>query len=310
MIEFERATKEFDGHRAIDEFSLAVPRGEFCVLIGASGSGKSTALRLVNRLIAASAGTIRVDGMDVGAVPVERLRRGIGYVIQSVGLFPHWSVEDNIATVPRLLGWPEERVRARVNELLGLLRLDPEIARRRPHQLSGGQAQRIGVARALAADPAILLMDEPFASLDAITRSALQDELASIHRATGKTILFVTHDIDEALKLGDSVAVIDRGRLVQHGSPRAILEAPAAPLVAMLVGDDGMRLLAVRTVAEVMRPLDGEAPPAGEPVEPATNLRGALAAMVARRADRLAVKGADGRLDGVLSLGDIVRAGQ
>ncbi len=306
MIEFEHVTKEFDGRRVIDDFSLAVPRGEFCVLIGASGSGKSTALRLVNRLIATTAGTVRVDGEDVGAVPIERLRRGIGYVIQSVGLFPHWSVADNVATVPRLLGWPEEKVLDRVAELLALLRLDPEIAPRRPHQLSGGQAQRVGVARALAADPAILLMDEPFAALDAITRSALQDELAQIHRTTGKTILFVTHDIDEALKLAESIAVIDHGRLVQHGSPRAILEAPAGPLVGNLVGEDGLRLLAVRTVSDVARPLDGEAAPNGEPIDGATTLRAALSVMVERRVERLGVKGSDGQIAGTLTLGDIV----
>jgi osmoprotectant transport system ATP-binding protein len=310
MIEFEHVAKEFDARRIIADFSLAIPRGEFCVLIGASGSGKSTALRLVNRLIDATAGTIRVDGKDVRAVPIERLRRGIGYVIQSVGLFPHWSVEDNIATVPRLLGWPEAKVSARVIELLSLLRLDPEIGRRRPHQLSGGQAQRVGVARALAADPAILLMDEPFAALDAITRSALQDELAQIHRATGKTILFVTHDIDEALKLAESIAVIDHGRLVQHGSPRTILEAPAGPMVATLLGEDGLRLLAVRTVSDVARPLDGEGKPSGEPIDGAMTLRAALSAMVARRVDCLAVKGADGGITKALRLADIVEAGR
>ena len=310
MIQIERVVKEFDGRRVIDDLSLAVPQGELCVLIGASGSGKSTALRLVNRLVAADAGTIRVNGADVATVPVERLRRGIGYVIQSVGLFPHWSVEDNIATVPRLLGWPEARVRDRVAALLDLLRLDAEIAKRRPHQLSGGQAQRVGVARALAADPAILLMDEPFGALDPITRSALQDELANIHRATGKTILFVTHDIDEALKLAGRIAVIDRGRIVQVGTPRQVLEAPAEPLVAALIGEDGLRLLAVRTAADAARPLDGQAVPEGEPLDGAAPLRAALSAMLARRTDRIAVKGADGRVTGTIALGDIVRNGR
>ena len=310
MIEFQHVAKEFDGRRVIDDFSLTVRSGEFCVLLGASGSGKSTALRLVNRLLAVSAGTIRVAGKDIAGIPVEQLRRGIGYVIQSVGLFPHWSVADNIATVPRLLGWPEARVQVRVSELLNLLRLDAEIARRRPHQLSGGQAQRVGVARALAADPAVLLMDEPFGALDAITRGALQDELARIHHATGKTILFVTHDIDEALKLAGSIAVIDKGRILQHGSPAAILESPADPLVAALVGEDGLRLLAVRKCGETMRPLDGNAMPTSEPIEASAPLRTALATMLARRTDRLVVRNADGRVVGLLTLGDIVRSGK
>ena len=310
MIEFERVTKEFEGRRAVDDLSLTVSEGELCVLIGASGSGKSTALRLINRLVTASAGTIRVGGADVATIEIEHLRRGIGYVIQSVGLFPHWSVADNIATVPRLLGWPEAKVRARIAELLDLLRLDPDIGRRRPHQLSGGQAQRIGVARALAADPGILLMDEPFGALDAITRGALQDELARIHHATGKTILFVTHDIDEALKLADRIVVIDKGRIVQEGTPRAILESPAGPLVSALVGEDGLRLLSVRAIGDVAQTIDGHVPPTGEPIDAALPLRAALVAMLARRTDRLAVRNTNGIVTSIVTLADIVRNGR
>jgi len=239
VIGFEHAIKTYDGRRAVDDLSLAIAPGEFCVLIGPSGCGKSTTLRMVNRLVEADAGTIRVCGEDVRTLAVEALRRRIGYVIQSVGLFPHWSVADNIATVPRLLGWPEARVRDRVAELLDLLRLDAAIAGRRPHLLSGGQAQRVGVARALAADPDLLLMDEPFGALDAITRAVLQDELARIHKATGKTILFVTHDIDEALRLADTIAVMDQGRIVQCDAPNVLLAKPADPLVRALLGGRG-----------------------------------------------------------------------
>ncbi|HUI34022.1 MAG TPA: ABC transporter ATP-binding protein, partial [Stellaceae bacterium] len=202
MIEIERVSKSYDGFTVVDDLSLSVPQGAFCVLLGPSGCGKSTTLRMINRLVDFDGGAIRVGGENVRAVAPEVLRRRIGYVIQSNGLFPHWRVADNIATVPRLLGWARERIEARVDELLALLRLDPLTYRSKfPHQLSGGEQQRVGVARALAANPDVLLMDEPFAAVDPITRDALQGEIARIHRETSKTILFVTHDIEEALRL-------------------------------------------------------------------------------------------------------------
>ena len=218
MITFDGVSKLYGETKAVDGLSLAVQPGEMLMLIGASGSGKSTALKLANRLEDCSMGTIRLDGDDIGRMQVETLRRRMGYAIQSVGLFPHWTVARNIATVPRLLGWPRAKILDRIRELLVLVQLDPDpdrIAERFPHQLSGGQQQRVGVARALAADPDVLLMDEPFGALDPITRGVLQTELLRIHRRTGKTIMFVTHDVNEALTLGTRIALLDRGRLVQ-----------------------------------------------------------------------------------------------
>ncbi|HEY5208817.1 MAG TPA: ATP-binding cassette domain-containing protein [Stellaceae bacterium] len=246
MIALDGVSCVIGGRRIVDRVSLTVADGEFCALVGPSGSGKSTTLKTINRLVPISDGVIRIDGADIVAANVEALRRSIGYVIQSIGLFPHWTVADNIATVPRLLGWPEDRRRHRVAELLTLLRLDPAAAEKYPHQLSGGQQQRVGVARALAADPAILLMDEPFGALDPITRTALQTELAAIHRRLGKTILFVTHDIDEALRLADRIAILDAGRLVQVGTPEELLANPASDFVREFVGDPELRRLALK----------------------------------------------------------------
>ena len=307
MIAFDGVTKRFGRWTAVDDVSFTVAAGEFRVLIGPSGSGKSTVLKMINRLIAPDAGTIRVDGEDIARLKPEALRRRMGYVIQDVGLFPHWTVERNIATVPDLLGWPKARVRDRVTALLTLLNLDPERHRGAyPHQLSGGQRQRVGVARALAAEPHILLMDEPFSALDPITRRSLQAEMAAIHKATGTTIVFVTHDMDEALTLASQIAVLDRGRLVQTGTPLDILTRPADGTVRDLVGreDWGLKRLAVETVAERLR--TGETAP-GEPLRVEAPLRHALAEMVARGTDRLPVTDGQGRPAGVLHLADLVR---
>jgi osmoprotectant transport system ATP-binding protein len=246
MIELDRVSRIVGGRRVVDGVTLTVANGEFCALVGPSGSGKSTTLKTINRLVPVSEGAIRIDGKDIAQANAEELRRSIGYVIQSIGLFPHWTVADNIATVPRLLGWPEDNRRRRVTELLDLLRLDPAEAAKYPHQLSGGQQQRVGVARALAANPNILLMDEPFGALDPITRTALQTELAAIHRRLSKTILFVTHDIDEALRLADRVAIVDGGRLIQVGTPDEILSNPASDFVREFVGDPELRRLALK----------------------------------------------------------------
>jgi osmoprotectant transport system ATP-binding protein len=307
MIEFEAVTKRYDGRAVVDALSLTIPTGAFCVLLGSSGCGKSTTLRMINRLVATDAGTIRIGGRDMQAVPPETLRRQIGYAIQSTGLFPHWTVADNIATVPRLLKWPTARIDARVDELLHLFRLDPAAFRGKyPHQLSGGEQQRVGVARALAADPETLLMDEPFAAVDPITRDALQAELAHIHRASDKTIVFVTHDIDEALRLATMIAVMDRGRIVQCAAPLDLLEHPANDFVRDFVGRQGLglKLLSLRRVGERLR--RGETA-TGDPLCEETSLRDALAAMTAAGTDRLPVADTEGRAIGVVTLADLVR---
>jgi osmoprotectant transport system ATP-binding protein len=307
MIELEHISKRYDGRPVVDDLSLTVPDGAFCVLLGPSGCGKSTTLRMINRLVPFDSGAIRIAGEDIRDVPEEALRRRIGYAIQSIGLFPHWTVEDNIATVPRLLNWPRTRIRDRVTELLELLRLDPESYRRKyPHQLSGGEQQRIGVARALAADPELLLMDEPFGAVDPITRDALQNEIARIHAATKKTIFFVTHDIEEALRLATVIAILERGRLAQWGAPIDIVERPASAFVRDFVGGEGsgLKLLGLRKISERMRP--GESA-VGVPLSADASLREALAAMTERHTDRLPVADASGRAIGIITLADLVR---
>jgi osmoprotectant transport system ATP-binding protein len=307
MIEIDHLSKAYDGRKVVDDLSLSVPDGAFCVVLGPSGCGKSTTLRMINRLVPFDSGTIRVGDDDVMSLAPEVLRRRIGYAIQSTGLFPHWRVEDNIATVPRLLGWPRERVQDRVTELLTLLRLDPQTYRGKyPHQLSGGEQQRVGVARALAADPDLMLMDEPFAAVDPITRDALQGEIARIHRETGKTILFVTHDIEEALRLATVIAILDHGRLVQLGTPLDIVERPASDFVRDFVGAQGigLKLLSVRKVGERMR--SGETGE-GEAIAANASLADALGLMTARRCDRLPVANASGTVIGVIALADLVR---
>jgi osmoprotectant transport system ATP-binding protein len=307
MIEIEQVGKSYDGRPIIDALSLTVATGEFCVLLGPSGCGKSTLLRMINRLVPIDRGAIRVGGVEVREVPAETLRRRIGYVIQSVGLFPHWSIADNIATVPRLLKWPRQRVENRVDEMLELFRLDPDAYRGKyPHQLSGGEQQRVGVARALAADPELLLMDEPFAAVDPITRTALQDEIAQIQRRTNKTVLFVTHDIEEALRLATRIAIMNRGRIVQAGTPLDIVERPAEEFVREFIGRQGrgLRLLSVRRVADRLRrgeSAEGEALPLDAP------LAAALSAMTLRHTDRVPVIDDAGRPVGVVALADLVR---
>ncbi|QTF91033.1 ABC transporter ATP-binding protein [Halomonas sp. BM-2019] len=291
MIELDRVTRRFGAETAVAELSLRIPRGELCVLVGTSGCGKSTTLRMINRLIEHDQGQIRIDGRQVREFDEQLLRRRIGYVIQSTGLFPHWTVARNIGLVPRLLKWPRERVAARVEELMALLGLPVDtFAGKYPHQLSGGQAQRVGVARALAADPDILLMDEPFGALDPITREALQVELRALQARLHKTIVFVTHDMDEALALADRLVVMRAGRIVQQGAPLELLREPADDFVAsMLGGDDrGLKEAAILRVAERMLPLSPRLLPRARVHRDAT-LRQALAVMFREHADRLAV---------------------
>jgi osmoprotectant transport system ATP-binding protein len=304
MIELDHVSKSYGARDSVSDVSFTVGQGAFCAVVGPSGSGKSTTMRMINRLIEPSAGHIRINGEDVTTLPIEALRRRIGYAIQSVGLFPHWTIADNIATVPRLLNWPEDRVQQRIDELLKLLQLDPATRAKYPHQLSGGQQQRVGVARALAADPEVLLMDEPFGALDPITREALRAELSRIHRSTGKTILFVTHDIDEALQLADTIALLRDGKLVQFGKPIELLTQPANDFVRDFMGGStlGLKLLALRQVGERMKP----EPVPGEPIAPETTLAEALSQMVLRRTSRLPVRGAAGGASGSIGLSDLV----
>ncbi len=307
MISFNNVSKSFGTLNIIRNLDLEIPKGEFCVLIGASGSGKSTILKMINGLEAHDAGEIRFAGEEIRSFRPEVLRRRMGYAIQSIGLFPHWSIADNIAVVPRLLGWSEDRVARRIDELLALLGL--EAARFRaafPHQLSGGQQQRVGVARALAADPDVLLMDEPFGALDPIARSGLQTELSRIHRATGKTIVFVTHDIDEALMLATRIVLIDGGRIVQAGMPHALLKAPANDFVRDFLGRDdlGLKLLSTEKVIDHMRAGDFDA--ADGSISGMANLRQALSRLVGAGAKRLAVTAETGESIGTLHLSDIV----
>ena len=256
MIEFHDVTKTFGGPAVLENISLKVERGELMILIGPSGCGKSTLLRLVNRMLEPTSGEIRVGGENVGAQDPVGLRRRIGYVIQSVGLFPHLTVGENVELVPSISGVPKAVRGARARELLALMGLEPaQFAGRYPRQLSGGQQQRVGIARALAANPEYLLMDEPFSALDPITRANLQEQFLTLKREIGKTILFVTHDVDEALRLGDRVCVLSAGHVAQLGTPDELLRRPASAFVADFLGEGReLRALALRTARDVMRP--------------------------------------------------------
>jgi osmoprotectant transport system ATP-binding protein len=287
-----------------------VPAGEICVLVGPSGGGKTTALKLVNRLIPLTSGYIRIDGRQIGDYDVTELRRSIGYVIQQVGLFPHMTIEGNIGTVPRLLGWERRRIRERVAELLELVGLDPDKDRRRfPAELSGGQRQRVGLARALAANPALMLMDEPFGAIDPIVRARLQDEFLRLQGELRKTVVFVTHDVDEAIKIGDRIAILrEGGRLAQYDTPQQILEHPVDDFVADFVGQDrALKALSLRRLADLDLTPPGSHGGDGMPSLPAdTNLRDALALLVAERRDSLLVLGADGSPVGVATRKDLI----
>ena len=256
MISLENVSKRYGELYAVKDLSFTVEQGEFCCLIGPSGCGKSTTLKMVNRMIEPSGGTITVAGEDIAESSPEKLRRSMGYVIQSIGLFPHMTVTDNIRVVPRLLGWEEEKSRKRAMELLELFELAPaEFADKYPSELSGGQAQRVGVARALAADPKILLMDEPFGALDPINREHLQDRFLAIQSELKKTILFVTHDIDEAVRLGSKVALLRDGELVQYDSPETLLSSPVNSFVKKFVGlDRALKRLSRMQVKDFVRP--------------------------------------------------------
>jgi len=306
VIEFQGVSKAYLGVVAIHDLNLHIGQGELVVLIGPSGSGKSTALKMINRMVAHDVGRIVFDGQEIDRFDVLALRRRMGYAIQSVGLFAHWTVERNIATVPHLLGWSRERMVQRVTELLTLFGLEPALFRHRyPHQLSGGQQQRVGVARALAADPAVLLMDEPFGALDPVTRAALQLELKRVHQASGKTIVLVTHDIDEALLLASQIVLLNQGRVEQVGTPLALLEHPASDFVLDFFGraDLGIKLLSLKPLAPLVRATPA---PTDAPRLPATaTLREAVASLAAHGVTQLAVVDAHNQLLGSLHASDI-----
>ncbi|MCT4372783.1 ABC transporter ATP-binding protein [Yangia mangrovi] len=277
MIEIDRITKLYGQTRAVDAVSLTAETGTITAIVGTSGSGKTTLLRMINRLVEPSSGEVRINGEPTHAVKPHLLRRRIGYAIQGHGLFPHHTVARNIGAVPELLGWPKEKIAARVDELLTLFGMEPaEFRDRLPLELSGGQQQRVGVARALASRPDLLLMDEPFGALDPIIRTRAQEDLRAIQRKLGSTIMLVTHDMDEAIRLGDRIAVMDGGRLVQYGPPEEIVAAPATAFVADMVGDAErpMRLLSLIPVSDLVEPGTAE----GAPLPAEATLREALSA--------------------------------
>lgn len=309
MIEFDHVSKHYGDRVAVADLNLGIAAGELVVLIGPSGSGKSTTLRMINRLVEHDAGRIRFAGREIRNFAPEDLRRRMGYAIQSVGLFPHWTVEKNIGTVPRLLGWPAAKIAARVQELLWLLQLNPaDFAHRFPHELSGGQQQRVGVARALAADPEILLMDEPFGALDPVTRIALQKEIKRIHALSGKTIVLVTHDIDEALFLATRIVLFRDGQVVQDGRPLDLLARPANDFVRAFLGpaDLGIKRLGLDVVRSRVRP---GAAAEGAPLTIDATLREALSAFISQGRDRLPVVHTDGSHAGALHVEDLLHTG-
>ena len=306
MIEFHDVSKTFACRPAASHLNLHFAEGAFSVLIGTSGSGKSTTLKMINRLVEHDSGTIRFAGEEIRSLPVLELRRRMGYAIQSIGLFPHWTVAQNIATVPQLEKWSRGKINERVDELMALLGLDASLRDRYPHQLSGGQQQRVGVARALAANPQVLLMDEPFGALDPVTRGALKAEMSRIHRILGRTIVLVTHDIDEALRLADRLVLMDHGEVVQQGTPLELLTSPANDFVREFFGRSelGVRLLSLRTVRDYLRPQDAQI--GGEPLHDGMSLRDALSAFVAQQCEVLPVADGQGTPCGTIHFRDLL----
>jgi len=309
MIAVENLTKCYAEATVVDHVSLTVERNSITAIVGTSGSGKSTLLRMINRLVEPTSGRVLLDGRDTREEPAHLLRRRIGYVIQGNGLFPHRTVAENIATVPRLLGWDRRRIEARVRELLEVFSLDPATyAGALPHQLSGGQQQRVGVARALAAEPLVLLMDEPFGALDPIIRDKAQEDLLDIQRRFGMTVVLVTHDMDEAFRLGNQVAVMSGGRLLQYDRPAVLLRRPADPFVSRMTGlaDRAMRLLSLVTAGEVALPGASDGPA----VPPTATLREVLSELLWSGADSARVVEADGTVRGRLTVAAILAHGR
>jgi osmoprotectant transport system ATP-binding protein len=318
MIQFQGIVKTYGSIRAVDGVDLEIRTGELCVLVGTSGCGKSTLLRTVNRMVEPDQGEVRIDGQPVREHPAEDLRRTMGYVIQSVGLFPHMTVGENIAVVPRLLGMSSREVTSRVSEMLDLVGLSVGWAGRWPRELSGGEAQRVGVARALAADPPILLMDEPFGSVDPLTRVRLQREFLSIQRRLHKTVLFVTHDVEEAIRLADRIAVMRSGRILRYATPEQFIASDADGFVAEFLGlEYGVEILSRKAVQDAMesfgavpetqdRQVEDSADPSAPVIRQDASLKEALGLMAAFRVECLTVTDGKGNRVGTLRLGDVL----
>jgi len=309
MIQVEKLCKRYGDAVVVDDVSMVIEPRTITTIVGTSGSGKSTLLRMINRLVEPTSGRVLIDGNDTTTEPAHLLRRRIGYAIQGLGLFPHRTVADNIATVPQLLGWTQDRIDERVTELLQLFQLEPAVyAAKFPHELSGGQQQRVGVARALAAKPNVLLMDEPFGALDPIIRTKAQDDLLGVQRKLGTTVILVTHDIDEAFRLGHRVAVMSQGRLLQHDRPEALITHPADPFVSQLIGadDKALKLLSLIQAGAAAAPgsVEGPAVPAS------ASLRDVLAELVWRGTTGVNVTAADGTLAGHITLASILAHGR
>ncbi|MHC2572978.1 ABC transporter ATP-binding protein [Rhizobium leguminosarum] len=310
MIEIRNVTKRYGPATVVDNVSMSVEKGEITVIVGTSGSGKSTLMRMINRLVPITEGEISVGGQNVMDVPVTELRRKIGYAIQGHGLFPHRTVAQNIATVPELLDWDSARIAKRVEELLGLFNLDPAtFADKYPHQLSGGQQQRVGVARALAAEPELLLMDEPFGALDPVIRGKAQDDLLAIQKQFGTTVILVTHDMDEAFHLGNQIAVMSQGRLLQCSTPEKILTEPADPFVQQLTGtsDRALKLMSLLPLKESMEPAKNGLAYA---LPQSLSLRDALAEMIWQGVDEAAVQDGEKAPVGSISMTRLLELGR
>lgn len=306
MIEIDGLTKRYGETTVVDNVSMVIEPRSIAVIVGTSGSGKTTLMRMINRLVEPTSGTVHLDGEDNRSLPGFELRRRIGYAIQGDGLFPHRTVAENIATVPVLLGWDRARTEKRVAELLALFSLDPALfAARYPHELSGGQHQRVGVARALAAEPNVLLMDEPFGALDPVIRAKAQTDLLDIQKRFGTTIILVTHDMEEAILLGDKIAVMDAGRLIQFGTPAEILARPATPFVETLIGtaERPFRLLSLGTVGALVEPGAAE----GTAIAAAASQRDALAELLWSGRPALPVTDAGGTTIGRVTIEALVR---
>ncbi|PDT14692.1 amino acid ABC transporter ATP-binding protein [Rhizobium sp. J15] len=310
MIEIRNVTKRYGAATVVDKVSMSVEKGSITVIVGTSGSGKSTLMRMINRLVPITEGEIFVGGQNVIDVEVTELRRKIGYAIQGHGLFPHRTVAQNIATVPQLLDWDSSRITRRVEELLGLFNLDPAtFAEKYPHQLSGGQQQRVGVARALAAEPELLLMDEPFGALDPVIRGKAQDDLLAIQKQFGTTIILVTHDMDEAFHLGNQIAVMSQGRLLQCSTPEKILTEPADPFVQHLTGtsDRALKLMSLLPLKESMEPAKSGLSYA---LPQSLSLRDALAEMIWQGVDEATVQDAEKAPVGSISMTRLLELGR
>jgi len=306
VIEIDGVSKRYGDTTVVDNVSMVMEPHRIVTIVGTSGSGKTTLLRMINRLVEPSAGAIRLDGTDNREVPGYELRRSIGYVIQGHGLFPHRTVAENIGTVPKLLGWDARRIEARVKELMTLFQLEPSVfAERLPHELSGGQQQRVGVARALAAEPNVLLMDEPFGALDPIIRTKAREDLLAIQKRFGTTVVLVTHDMEEAIFLGDRIAVLEAGKLLQYATPAEILARPASTFVETLVGsaDRPFRLLSLGSVADAVEAGDA----AGEAISSRASLRDALAELLWSKRSALPVRDDDGRPLGRVTMDTLMK---